>query len=103
MERRQDADRRVETGRDVALGNAGTHWRAARLSGDAHDAAHSLHDDVERGPVAIRPRPPEPGSRRVDKARVTVAERVVAEAQLVHRARSVVLHHYVGFFDEAEE
>ncbi len=68
MEGGQDADGGVETGGDIAQGDAGTNRRAVRLAGDAHDAAHALDDDVEGGPEPLRPRLPEAGGGGVDEA-----------------------------------
>ena len=50
MQRGEDADGGVEAGHEVAIGSAGAHGRPPGFARDAHDAAHALDDDVERGP-----------------------------------------------------
>ena len=99
----EDADGREEAGGDVAQREAGPHGRAARLAGDAHDAAHALDDDVEGGLVAVGAGLAEAGGGGVDEARVAGGERLVAEAEAVHGARREVLHHDVDLLDQAQE
>ena len=81
VQRGEDADRGEEAGGDVAEREAGADGAAAGLAGDAHDAAHALHDDVERRAVAVGAGLAEAGGGGVDEARVARGERLVAEAE----------------------
>ena len=68
MKCRQDTDGAVETGHDVALGDANANRPTAWLAGDAHDAAHRLHDDVQRGALGVGACLAEAGDGAVDEA-----------------------------------
>ena len=69
------------------------------------DAGHRFDDRRVRGPVAIRrcDRVPESRDRDVDRARVPLGDRGVAEPHAIHRAGFEVLGDHVELFGEREE
>ena len=71
VQRGRDADREEEPGRDVADRDADARRRPVGIAGEAHDAAHGLHDHVERRPLAQRPGVAEARRRRVDQPRAS--------------------------------
>ena len=103
LKRCENADHGVEAGGDVALRDAGTNGRPARLPGDAHDAAHALHNHVQRPLAGIGAVLSEAGYGGVDDARVALRQDGVVEAQPAHGARRQVLDDHVRAVDEPEE
>ncbi|GBD12969.1 hypothetical protein HRbin24_00990 [bacterium HR24] len=99
----QYADGRVQTGSDIPQGDARPNRPPARLAGDAHDASHALHNDVQGGLVAIGARLPEAGGGGVDEARVALRQHVVAQTQALHSAGREVLHHHIGLLDQPQK
>ncbi len=67
--RRQDGVAAEQRAGQVRDRHADLDGRALRLAGDAHDAAHALEDQVEAGPLAVRPGLAEAGGRAVDDVR----------------------------------
>jgi len=92
-----------QPGGDVADGHPDARRLAAVLAGDAHHAAHPLHDHVVGGPGRVRACASESRHRRVDQARVTHVQRVPAEPQLVHRPGPEVLDEHVGHVEQPLE
>src|SRR6185369_10859183 len=60
-------------------------------AGDAHQAAHALHDEVIAGAVRVRTRLPEAGDRAVDHLRIRRGEARVVEAVALEVAHLEVL------------
>ena len=87
-------DRGEHAAHDVVDAGAGPQ-RIARPSGHVREAAHHLHDLVERRAVIVRPRQ-EALVAHVDEPRVRLRQRRVVEAVLHHRARLEVLDDDVG-------
>src|SRR6266540_366419 len=102
-ERRQNADRRVEAGHEIGDRYADLHRRPVLRAGHAHQAAHRLHDDVERGSIRVRPVEAPPRHGGVDEATVGVEQRARVEAEVGHRAGSEVLDDDVGSRREPAE
>ena len=90
-ERAHDPDRRVEAGGEVGDRDAHLDRRATWLAGDAHEPAHRLDDDVERGAIGVRAVQSPAGHRRVDEAWVPVEQLARIEAEVAHRAGPQVL------------
>ena len=103
VQRHQDADGQVHAAQHVAHGAAHTGGLAARVAGDAHQAAHRLGDDIVSGALGVGPVAAEAGHRRINDARVDLFQLVIAQAQLVHNAGAIVLHHNVRLFDQLLE
>ena len=102
-QRGQQADRHRQARQHIGHRGARAGRLAAGPAGGAHQAAHRLGDDVVARAQPIRPGVAEAGDRRIDQPRVHGLQRVVAQAELVHRAGAVVLHHHVGGLHEVEE
>src|SRR5207249_6677234 len=94
-ERAQDARRQIEE-RDAAADGC-----AAGLAGDRHDAAERLHERLVAGALGARARAAEGRDGAVDEPRVFPRQRLVAEAELLHRPRAEVLDQDVGRRGEA--
>ena len=76
---------------------------AVGLAGDRHDPAQRLHEHVEPGFLAKRPRRPECGERAVDDARVHGCAGVVADAEPLGHAAAIRFDHDVGALHELEK
>jgi hypothetical protein len=74
---------------------------AGALARDAHDAAHRLRDQIEAAAMTVGPGTAESRERAVDQAGVGRAQRLVVEAELGHRAGTVVLDDDVGIREQA--
>src|SRR2546430_4132207 len=95
---------RGEHARDhVRLRDADHDRIAPGLAGEAHDPAHSLHDEVVRGPRATRTVLPEPADVAQDRARIDPAHAFVGKAEARERAGTEVLDDDVAFLDEPLE
>ena len=98
-----DRDRGVEAGADVADRHADARRRLALVAGDAHDAAHALHDHVVGGVLRVRAGVAEARGRGVDQLGIPLVQRVPAVAQLLHRAGPEVLDDDVGLLEQLLE
>jgi hypothetical protein len=65
------------------------------FAGDRHQAGHALRDEVEAAAVGIGPGPPEAGHLAVDEPGIVPTQRLVAEAEPLHRALPIILDHHV--------
>ena len=106
-QRREDRDRPVQPGQDVAdrdadLRRPGTR-RAVGRPGDRHQPGFGLDHEVVAGPAGIGRGRPVAGDREMDEARVQRLERRVAEPQPVETARPEVLDEHVAAGDQAAE
>ena len=77
--------------------------RSGRPFGPGHvrQAAHHLHDLVERQAVFVRPGQ-EALVRNVDQPRKLLRQRCVVEAERRHQAGAEVLEHHVALADQLE-
>ncbi len=103
VERGEDAHGGEQPRRDVAVRDSRPDGATARLAGDRHNAAHGLHDDVQRRPLTVRSCLSEAGCASEDDAWIARGESLVADAELVERAGREVLHHDVDLLREAQE
>ena len=78
-------------------------WLVVDVARGDHRAAHRVEREVGDLVVAVRPVLPEVRHRGQHDARVHLAQRVVAEAEPLHRARREALDHRVRAGDEAEQ
>ena len=74
-------------------------WRVGH-AGDAHQAAHTLGDEVVAGSFGVRTGAAESRDRAVNEGRIGCRHLLVSQAETVHRSRPVVFDHYVGVFCE---
>ena len=102
-ERGHHAEGRVHARAGVADGRAGLQRRRAGEAGERHGAAGGLRDHVEALVLAVRAVAAEALDREVDDPRVDLRQRVVAEAELLHGARRLVLGDDVRVLDHVEE
>src|SRR5690606_34615175 len=91
-QRRDDAERAVQPRGEVRERHATLDWRAPRLSGDAHDAAHRLDGQVESAFLRAWPRLSVRGDRAIDQRAIELAQCAIANAEPVHHAGAVVLY-----------
>ena len=94
-QRRQDAIGRERAGQMIGQRNA---HRLRRLAVGQHreQAGHRLADRVVAGPAAVRAFRTEAGDRAIDQPRIVGGERLIAEAEPVHRAGAEILDDDVG-------
>ena len=74
-----------------------------RPTGHAHDAAHSLADDVVAGEVLIRPGVPETGYARINDVGVEFLYFCIADPQIVHCSGSEIFQDDIGVFRQIEK
>src|SRR5262245_17015090 len=98
-----DAERGEDAGREVEERDAGPDRRAAGLARDRHDSAECLHERLVAGAVLARSGAPERRDRAIDEARVERGQRVVAQAEALHRPRPEILDEDVGALDQIAE
>ena len=106
-DRRDDAERAGDRRHDVADTGADLHRRVLVGSGDGHDAAHGLTDDVVRREVCVGAPAgadvAEAADRGVDQLRIASVQRLVAEAEAVHDTAAIVLDHRIGIVAELQD
>ena len=103
MEGGENADGQVHAAQHVAHGVTDAEGMAAGLTGNAHQAAAGLGDDVVAGTLGIGAVAAEARDSAVDDLVVDLLQHVVTHAQLVHNAGTVVLHHHVGLLDHLQK
>ena len=92
----QDADGRIETGRQVRDRNAGLDRRPIGLACDAHHPAHGLSDKVIAGPVGIGTILTKARDRAIDQARIDRRQGLIVEAVTLQPANLEVLNDNIG-------
>ena len=102
-QRHQDAERAIDAGGQVGDGDADAHRPLPRLARDRHEAAHSLRDLIEAGPLLVGTVLPEAGDAGIDEARIEGGEALVIDAEPVLHVRPEILDQHVGLLDEALE
>ena len=90
-----DRVRRVQSRAEIGHGHAALHRRATRLTGDAHDAAHRLHRQIESALAGSRPLLTEGGDRAIHQRGLIALQGFVAEPKPRHDAGAVVLYQNV--------
>ena len=99
-ERRRDPPRGEHPRAHVADGFAHQRRRALRITGDAHQSAQRLDDDVVGRRRGVRPGLPEARDAAVDQARIRLGQFAISDTELVGHARPEVLDHDVGALSE---
>ena len=99
-QRRLDADHGIETGQDIRIGHADLLRRAVGFSGQVHDAAHALDDEIVSGPPGIGSILPEPGDRAIDQPRIGSRNAFVIETETLQAAELEVFDHHIGIRDQ---
>jgi hypothetical protein len=100
LDRRQDADRRVEAGDDVDERHADLQRSALAFAGDAHQSARGLDEQVVARQVAASWLRPETRDRCVDNSRIRARDVVVADPEVLGGTWLEVLEHDVGASSE---
>jgi hypothetical protein len=100
VQRRQYRDRAEHAAHHVVDGRAGAQ-RAVAPAGHVGESPHHLHDLVEPGAALIRAGK-EALERAINESGIHLAQRLLAESQLVHRAGLEVLGHHVRARDELQ-
>ena len=99
-ERREDGDGGLRASEQVGNGHAGLLWRRAghllAFAGDAHEAAHALHDEVVAGARRVGAGLPEAGDGAVHQPGVLGAQRFVVQPVAAHVADLEVLHQHIA-------
>ena len=101
VERRQNSHRREQRRAQIAEAGADARGRPVGPARQAHDAAHRLHHHVVAGKIAERAAMAEAGDRGIDDVRMGLGQPFGAIAQPVHHAGAEILHHDIGFAQEA--
>ena len=91
LQRRQDADHRIDAGEDVRHRHAGAGRLAVRRAGQRHEAADALRHQIVAGARRIRPGLAEAGDRAIDQARAGRREARIVEAEFLQAADLEVL------------
>ena len=91
----RESRQREQAGAEIGHRHAGFGGRAAGLAGHRHDPRYALRDQIEAAFAAGRPGLAVAGDRRVDQAAVRGCQRLVAEAERVHDAWTIVLDYDV--------
>jgi hypothetical protein len=73
------------------------------LAGDRHQPGYALGDQIESALVSVGAAAAVARDRAVDERRVDLRERVVAKAELFHRAAAIVFGDYVALRGHALE
>ncbi len=94
-QRRQDSAQRVQAGQHVDQGHAGLGRIAGFGSGDAHQAADRLDQEVVAWQLGASVAT-ESSDRAVDQVGTDRAQVLVTQSQFLHGARPEVLDHDVG-------
>ena len=95
VERRQDADDRVEPGCEIADGDAGAHRRSVRLACQAHAARQGLDDHVVGGAVPIRTVMAEAADCGCHQLRIGGQEHFVRQAEPLHHAGAEIFDQHI--------
>ena len=99
----QHTDTHRQAAQYIRHGGAGAGRAGVGPAGGAHQAAHSLADDVIAAPAAVRPVVPEAGDTAVDNLGVNLLEGLIAQPQPLHHAGPEVLQHHIGLLHHLEE
>jgi hypothetical protein len=91
-----DSGIQVDASHEVHQGRAGLGGRPVWLASDAHDARGGLDGEIHRQVVAIGSGDAEAGAGGIDQPGVHRLQHVIADAQIVHRARRKVLQQHIG-------
>ena len=102
-DRGEDADGRVQAGAGVGETADGLRRRAVGRARHAHRARHRLRDPLEGLVLGVGPGAAEALHGGGDEARVELLQRLVAEAEALHRAGAHVLDDDVRRLDEGLE
>ena len=100
-ERGQRAERALEPGDEVEERDAHLRRRPVRLTGDRHQAAHRLREEVVGGPIRVGTA--EPADAGDDQPRVRGAQRICAEAEPRGRGGAVVVDEQIGIGEQPSE
>ena len=91
-----------DAGSDVRERRTALGGRAAvTFAGDAHDAGHTLGDEVEAGTVGIGAAAAKTGELGVNDAGVEFPHFIVAEAQALHGSLAVVFDRHIGVGEQS--
>lgn len=96
VERRENRNRRVQAREDVGNSHADLHRFAIRLTGNAHEAAHRLHEEIVTWLVLVRTGLAEPGDRAINEPWIDCGECFVVESKLLQTADLEVLDDDIG-------
>ena len=101
IERCENAHRGKQ--RRAQVTKAGPHagGLTVRPTGQAHDAAHGLHDHVVAGQFAEGAGVPEARDRGIDQVRMRSGQALRAIAQAVHHPGAEVLHQHIRLIQQA--
>ena len=103
LERGEHAHRAEDAAAEVADRNAAAHRRVVGPAGDAHAAAHALHDLVERRPLRVGAGLAEAGDRAGDDPGIDRRKRRVVDLEALRHAGAEVVEHHVGLAHQVVE
>src|SRR5689334_7266955 len=92
--------RRIEAGDQIADRWAGTQRRPVGFAGYAHETAHRLSDEIERGTVAVRPAFAKPRDVATDETGLEDLEPRVVEPQAGENSGSKILDYHITAGDQ---
>ena len=97
------AESAEDAGNDIADGSADADGLAAGFAGDAHNAAHGLHDHIIGGTGRVGAGLAEAGDGDIDELGIDLLQFLVAQAHAVHGAGFQVLHDDIDVLDQLLE
>ena len=104
MQGRENAHAGENAGGNVGDRRSSFHGRAASpFSGNTHQSAHALSNEVEAAAIGVWPGPPEARDRAVNQFRIHLVQNVVTESHFFHRAAPVILDQHVGIFQQTRQ
>ena len=93
---RQDAHAAADAAHDIGNGGAGAGGGAVGPAGGAHQAADGLTHNVIACPLMVGAVVAEAGDGGIDDGRVDLAQLLIAQAQAVHNAGTVILQNHIA-------
>ena len=100
---REDTNRREKSRSDVTDRGADTHRWSLRFTRNADNTAHALDNHVISPLLRIGTGMPKAGTRCINERRMLGFQRLVIQAQILHRSRTEILDENVGLFQQLLE
>ena len=100
---RQNTDCKVHAAQYVANCRANTGRAISGMSGNRHQTAHCLGNNIVPRALGIAAITAESGNCRIDQSGIQLFQFVVSQSQFIHNAGAVVFQYDVGFCSQFAE